>query len=73
MIRDLRDKFSAEASGVQVVWADAHRLRFRKDSFNIALSECAVCHFDSFTPCERWLDSLNPDAGQTFMICVVSS
>ncbi len=46
MIFRLRDKFSARESAVQIVWADAHQLPFRNDSFEVALSECAVCHFD---------------------------
>jgi SAM-dependent methyltransferase len=46
MIRRLRDKFPARESAVQILWADAHQLPFRNDSFDVALSECAVCHFD---------------------------
>ncbi|HXJ05615.1 MAG TPA: methyltransferase domain-containing protein [Candidatus Acidoferrum sp.] len=46
MIRRMRDKFPAHDSAVQLTWADAHQLPFRNNAFDVALSECAVCHFD---------------------------
>jgi SAM-dependent methyltransferase len=46
MIRRMRDKFPARDSEVQIAWADAHHLPFRNNTFDVALSECAVCHFD---------------------------
>lgn len=46
MIRRMQKKFPAHASFVRIVFADAHQLPFRNDTFDVALSECAVCHLD---------------------------
>lgn len=60
MILKLRDKFSARESAVQIVWADAHRLPFRNDSFEVALSECAVCHFDKLRALREMVRVVQP-------------
>jgi SAM-dependent methyltransferase len=46
MIHKLQEKFPTRESGAQIVRADAHLLPFPNDCFEVALSECAVCHFD---------------------------
>lgn len=60
MLRKLRDKFSTRESAVQIVWADAHQLPFRNDSFDVALSECAVCQFDKLRALREMVRVVQP-------------
>ncbi len=46
MIARERRKLLPLQPAVRIVLADAHRLPFRAGSFDVAISECAVCHFD---------------------------
>ncbi len=46
MIASERRKLLALEASPRIVQADAHRLPFRSGAFDVALSECAVCHFD---------------------------
>lgn len=46
MIERQRRNLSSRRPAVEVVEADAHELPFRDECFDVALSECAVCHFD---------------------------
>ncbi len=60
MVRRLRTKFSTRGSAVQIVRADAHQLPFRNDSFDVVVSECAVCHLDKLRALREMVRVVQP-------------